>query len=170
MIVLTALSTGCSVFLCSFGQVSWDKDSTFLPGSCSSLSISGDMLLGFHSHCAPLVPKCYWVFPFYSWMLWLVIFYLQVPLKTSCYHLVVHVSFLFFFLPQLVSAESKCAKLGLLLEEVIVLWVTLLCLSNSSLALFHFMYMLSPFLCEHLFIWLLKQNIFCRISKVSVNF
>lgn len=40
--------------------------------------------------------------------------------------------FLFFFLPQLASAESKCAKLALLLEEVIVLWITLLCLRNSK--------------------------------------
>lgn len=63
---------------------------------CSSLSICDDLLLDFCSHCAPLVPRYSQVFPIHSWMLWWVIFYLQVPLKTACYHLAVHVFFLIF--------------------------------------------------------------------------
>lgn len=63
------------------------------------------------------------------------------------------------FMPQLASAESKCAKLALLLEEVIVLWITLPCLKDSNIFFFHFIYLLSPFLREHLlFIWLMKQK------------
>lgn len=37
---------------------------------CTSLSICDDMLLVFHSHCAPLLQSYSWVFPIHSWMLW----------------------------------------------------------------------------------------------------